>query len=242
MCAELLADYRNNNVADDDFRERLPPFGATLRSVARKACSINVLKRRFPITLWLPKYRPQFIIQDMVAGITVALTAVPQSIAYAIVADLPPQYGLYSAFMGCFVYILFGSVTAVTVGPTALLAAMTQPFVSGKSPDFAVLLTFLYGVVEFGLGILNLGFLVQFISSSVISGFTTAAALSIASVQIKNIFGLPGQGSKFISAWMNFFKNIKHLRVGDTILGFGSLALLLLLKVKIQSSKQLKND
>lgn len=205
-------------------------MGEAFRRNASKVCSTKQLKRRLPILQWAPSYKTQMIFQDIVAGVTVGLTAIPQSIAYAVVAGLPPQYGLYSAFAGCFVYILFGSCKAVTIGPTAIMALMTEPYVSGYSPDFAVLSCFISGVVILLLGVLNLGFLVRFISSSVISGFTTAAAITIASGQVKSLLGLPGHGTEFVAAWMNFFKNWKHTRLWDTVLGVSAIIILLLLK------------
>ena len=74
------------------------------------------IARKFPITQWLPQYNVNFAISDLIAGLTVGLTVIPQGIAYAIVAGLPPQYGLYSAFMGCFVYCIFGSCKDITIG------------------------------------------------------------------------------------------------------------------------------
>uniref|UniRef100_A0A336KGN5 CSON009900 protein n=1 Tax=Culicoides sonorensis TaxID=179676 RepID=A0A336KGN5_CULSO len=223
-----------NNISvisdDDDFEERVPPFRDLVCNQIRSACSIKLLKRRIPILNWAPKYQPKFLLEDCVAGITVGLTAIPQGIAYAVVAGLEPQYGLYSGFMGCFIYIIFGHCKAITIGPTAIMALMTQPYITGKSPDFAVLLAFISGVMTLLFGILNLGFLVQFISSSVISGFTTAAAITIASGQIKSLFGLPGKGTEFLKAWENFFKNVSHTRPWDTLLGIVCIGILLTLK------------
>lgn len=85
---------------DDQFHERLPPLGDLVCNQVRKSCSIKLLKRRIPILTWAPKYQPNFILEDFVAGVTVGLTAIPQGIAYAVVAGLEPQYGLYSGFMG----------------------------------------------------------------------------------------------------------------------------------------------
>lgn len=198
---------------------------------AKTCCSTKMLKRRVPIIGWAPKYNPKFLFEDMVAGVTVGLTAIPQGIAYAVVAGLPPQYGLYSGFLGSFMYIFFGSCKATTIGPTAIMALMTQPYTTGKSPDYAVLLAFLSGIITLVLGLLNLGFLVQFISTSVISGFTTAAAITIASGQIKALLGLPGKGTEFLEAWENFFKNVKHTKWQDATLGIVSIIILLLLKV-----------
>ncbi|XP_037899592.1 sodium-independent sulfate anion transporter-like, partial [Glossina fuscipes] len=82
------------------------------------------MKNVFPVLVWLPKYNSKFLMSDFVAGLTVGLTAIPQAIAYATVAGLLPQYGLYSAFMGCFVYIIFGTCKDITVGPTAITALM----------------------------------------------------------------------------------------------------------------------
>lgn len=221
----IFSDYE-----DDDFREPFPRVGDVFRRSASNTCSSKQLKRRLPILSWAPSYKLQMLFQDIVAGVTVGLTAIPQSIAYAVVAGLPPQYGLYSAFMGCFVYIIFGSCKAATIGPTAIMALMTEPYVSGYTPDFAILLCFISGVIILLLGILNLGFLVRFISSSVISGFTTAAAITIASGQIKSLLGLPGHGTEFIPAWANFFKHWKQTRATDTILGVSAIIILLLLK------------
>lgn len=105
----------------------------------------------------MPKYKFSFLLEDLVAGLTVGLTAIPQGIAYAVVAGLPPQYGLYSSFMGCFVYLIFGSCKDVTIGPTAITALMIQHAVINLNVDFAILATFLSGLVIFLLGIFNLG-------------------------------------------------------------------------------------
>lgn len=76
----------------------------------------KILKDRLPILKWAPAYKFGYLFHDFVAGFTVGLTAIPQGIAYAIVAGLPPQYGLYSGFIGCFVYLVFGSAKDVTIG------------------------------------------------------------------------------------------------------------------------------
>ncbi|CAH2233541.1 jg15512, partial [Pararge aegeria aegeria] len=185
----------------------------------------------FPIIEWLPKYSGTLLIQDIIAGITVGLTAIPQGIAYAIVAGLSPEYGLYAGLMGGFVYLFVGSCKDITVGPTAIMAAMTSKYVSAYSADFAVLASFLSGVLILAMGILNLGFLVEFISQPVISGFTTAAALQIASAQLKGLFGLNGSGGKyFAESMINFFNNILTLKLWDTLLGFTTIIILVLLK------------
>lgn len=113
--------------------------------------------KRVPIFEWLPRYNLKLFLSDFVAGITVGLTAIPQGIAYAVIAGLPPQYGLYSGFMGCFVYLVFGSVKDITIGPTAISALMVAPAVTHLNVDFAILTTFLSGLFILLLGILHLG-------------------------------------------------------------------------------------
>ncbi|KAK0092235.1 hypothetical protein PV326_001903 [Microctonus aethiopoides] len=118
---------------------------------------MNFFIKRLPILSWLPKYNSEKAISDAIAGITVGLTVMPQGLAYAILAGLEPQYGLYSAFMGAIVYVVFGSCKDITIGPTALMAIMTHEYVQGKSADFAVLLAFLAGCLQLVMACLHLG-------------------------------------------------------------------------------------
>lgn len=211
----------------------------SLKKYARNSCSVKTVKKRLPIFSWLPQYNFTFLIQDVIAGVTVGLTAIPQGIAYAVVAGLSPEYGLYAGLMGGFVYLIFGSCKDVTVGPTAIMSAIVAKYVSGYSADFAVLAAFLAGLVELTMGILHLGFLVDFISQPVISGFTTAAALQIASSQLKSLFGLAGSsGNFFAESIANFVKNIKTIKLWDSILGFTTILILVLLKRLGQGCKR----
>ncbi|XP_059061788.1 sodium-independent sulfate anion transporter-like [Achroia grisella] len=202
-----------------------------IKNYARKVCSTKTLKKRLPILEWLPKYNLSFLLQDVLAGTTVGLTAISQGIAYAVIAGLSPEYGLYASLTAGFVYIIFGSCKFVTVGPTAIVSTMTGKYVAGFSPDFAILAAFLSGVIILSMGIFNLGFLVEFISMPVIKGFTTAAALQIMASQLKSLFGLTGAaGSYFAESVYNFVKNIKSATLWDPVLGFITIAILLLLK------------
>lgn len=201
-----------------------------MKKCSKSKCA-QILKKRVPIIQWLPHYNLMKLFQDIIAGITVGLTAIPQGIAYAIVAGLSPEYGLYSSLTGGFVYLIFGSCKDVTIGPTAILAAMVSKYVVTHSADFAVLAAFLAGVVELILGILHLGFLVEFISTPVISGFTTAAALQIASAQLKSFFALDGpSGNYFIQSVYNFVMNIKTAKLYDPLLATVTIILLFILQ------------
>lgn len=196
-----------------------------------KMCSVDTLKKRIPIIQWLPKYSVTSLIQDIIAGVTVGLTSIPQGIAYAVVAGLRPEYGLYSGLLGGFVYLFFGSCKDVTVGPTAIMATMVAKYVSGYSADFAVLAAFLAGLIELAMGIFHLGFLVEFVSQPVINGFTTAAAIQIAASQLKSLFGLSGSaGNYFAESMVSFINNIQTAQLWDPILGFATIIILILLK------------
>ncbi|KAG7189459.1 hypothetical protein KM043_017155 [Ampulex compressa] len=198
----------------------------------KRSCKRKLLYKRIPILAWLPKYRKEYVVSDMVAGLTVGLTVIPQAIAYANVAGLPLQYGLYSSFMACFVYTILGSCKDVPVGPTAIAAILTRETLQKAhlGPDFAILLAFISGCVSLLMGILQLGFLLDFISGPVSVGFTSAASIIIATSQVKDILGLNISGSKFVQVWQNIFEKIGETRLWDTALGIICIIVLLLLR------------
>lgn len=133
----------------------------------KMSCAIKtkeLLLRRIHIIEWLPKYTKVKFISDLIAGITVGLTMIPQSLAYASLADIPPQYGLYTAFMGSFAYVFFGTIKEASIGPTSLMALLVFSYTEGKPLDYVILLCFLCGWVEFLMGVLRLGkFAIYFI-------------------------------------------------------------------------------
>ncbi|XP_030758674.1 sodium-independent sulfate anion transporter-like isoform X2 [Sitophilus oryzae] len=203
----------------------------------KKVCSIwtkKTLYKRFPILQWLPLYNSDCTVGDLLAGFTVGLTVIPQALAYASIAGLPPQYGLYGSFLGCFVYILLGSCKDVPVGPTAVAALMTFQAVNGRGVEHAVLLCFLSGVIQLLMGFFGLGFLIDFVSGPVSSGFTSAAALIIVTSQVKDLLGISASGNTFVDTWKSIFKDIHNIRMWDTVLGVGCIIILLLLRIVAQ--------
>ncbi|XP_072098623.1 sodium-independent sulfate anion transporter isoform X1 [Mobula birostris] len=201
-----------------------------MASALRSACSRRTLQRCFPILVWLPRYSAGWLRMDVLAGVTVGLTVVPQALAYAEIAGLPIQYGLYSSFMGCFVYCLLGTSKDVTLGPTAIMSLLVSTY-TRHDPVYAVLLAFLCGCIQLVMGVLRLGFLVDFISLPVIKGFTSSAALTISFGQVKNILGLRDIPRQFFREVYYTFSNIPHTRVGDLALGVVCILLLVLLKL-----------
>lgn len=195
---------------------------------ARGCCSYSTLKAWLPILSWLPRYKLKWLQMDLLAGLTVGLTTVPQALAYAEVAGLPVQYGLYSAFMGGFIYTLLGTSKDVTLGPTAIMSLLCFSVVGGQ-PHRAVLLSLLCGLIQAVMALLRLGFLLDFISYPVIKGFTCAAAVTIGFGQVKNILGLQDVPHEFfLEVYYTFYK-IPEARIGDVVLGLLCLALLVML-------------
>lgn len=146
----------NNNTKDPSiYDQEETDFWNVVKQKCSKVDS-RTLTKRIPSARWLPKYKREFIPYDFIAGLTVALTAIPQGIAYAVLAGLPPQYGLYSEIMPGIMYMIFGSTSYITIGPTAIMALMIQPFVK-IHPAFAILGSFAVGAIILLLGVLNLG-------------------------------------------------------------------------------------
>ncbi|XP_053423839.1 sodium-independent sulfate anion transporter isoform X2 [Nycticebus coucang] len=193
-------------------------------------CSLAAVQRRLPVLAWLPNYSLQWLKMDFIAGLSVGLTVIPQALAYAEVAGLLPQYGLYSAFMGCFVYLFLGTSRDVTLGPTAIMSLLVS-FYTFHKPAYAVLLAFLSGCIQLAMGFLHLGFLLDFISFPVIKGFTSAAAVTIGFGQIKNLLGLQNIPRQFFLQVYHTFLSIGETRVGDAVLGLVCMVLLLVLKL-----------
>ncbi|XP_053982648.1 sodium-independent sulfate anion transporter-like [Hylaeus volcanicus] len=187
-------------------------------------------KRKVPVFSWATTYKLAWLPQDALAGFTVGLTAIPQGIAYGIVAGLSPEYGLYASFMASFIYIILGSCENITIGPTAIMATMVQPLVANYGPDIAVLLAFLKGCIIAALGVLHLGFLLNFISLPVIVGFTAAASINIAASQFNPLLGIPVRSEDLVDALQKVFKNLDKIRYQDTVLSIGTVVVLVALK------------
>ena len=146
---------------------------------------------------WLKGYSNKNLKSDIISGLTVALVLIPQSMAYAELAGLPPYYGLYASFLPPMVAALFGSSRQLATGPVAVVSLLTatslEPLATSGSQQYiayAILLAMLVGVFQFSLGMLRLGLIVNFISHPVVNGFSNAAALIIATSQLPKLFGV----------------------------------------------------
>jgi len=155
------------------------------------------LRRRLPILSWLPAYRRAYLPADLIAGLTLGVITIPQSMAYALLANLPPQIGLYAAMLPPIAYAVFGTSRAMSVGPMALVALLTGNLVvqfgapqSTAALQIALAVALLIGLAQVVLGYLRMGFIVNFLSYPVLSGFTTAAVIVIALSQAKHLLGV----------------------------------------------------
>lgn len=154
------------------------------------------MNRYVPLLQWIGTYKKSYFTKDLVAGLTVGIVLVPQSMAYAMIAGLPPVYGLYAAFLPVLAYVFLGTSRQVGIGPVAMdsllvaaglgALAITGP---GQYIAMVAVLALLVGAIQLVLGLLRMGFLVNFLSKPVISGFTSAAAIIIIFSQLKHLLG-----------------------------------------------------
>jgi MFS superfamily sulfate permease-like transporter len=162
-----------------------------------------MLTKIFPFLSWLKGYNTNSFRQDFIAGLTVALVLIPQSMAYAQLAGMPSYYGLYAAFLPPMIAALFGSSRQLATGPVAVVSLMTAaslaPLATAGSEGYiayALLLSLIVGTFQFLLGVLRLGLVVNFLSHPVVNGFTNAGAIIIATSQLEKMFGVYVDGKE----------------------------------------------
>lgn len=186
----------------------------------------------------MPSYKKAQLRGDVVAGITVATVLIPQGIAYALIAGLPPIYGLYSALIPQIVYAIFGSSRQVAIGPVAMDSLIVATGVSTMALagsesyiTIAIFLALLVGVIQFTMGVFRLGFVVNFLSKPVITGFTSAVALTIGLNQFRNLLGVDFMQSDQIHILLeDMIFRISEFNVNTTIIGLVTCGLIMLLR------------
>ena len=187
----------------------------------------------FPILGWIKYYSYDDFANDIVAAIVVTIMLIPQSLAYALLAGLPPEIGLYASIIPLVLYSIFGTSKTLAVGPVAVIALMTfaacSKFANPGTSEFvsiSIMIAILSGIILLVMGILKLGFITNFLSHPVISGFITASGLIIAASQLKHIFGVNGDGSNLVEISTNLFVNISDISVVTFFIGSASLLIL----------------
>lgn len=196
------------------------------------------LSRLFPLLSTLRSSDRSDLRSDLSAGLTVGAMLVPQAMAYALLAGLPPEVGLYAATIPVIAYALFGTSRQLAVGPVAIVSLLTAsalaPLVEEGSASYleaAALLALMVGIVHLVLGFGRLGFLVNFLSHSVLVGFTAAAAIIIGFSQAKHIFGISiDRKEHFYETVLEVFGKLGESTVATLVLGFASIGVLLAIK------------
>ncbi|KAF5135622.1 hypothetical protein DV495_000685 [Geotrichum candidum] len=196
----------------------------------------------FPIAHWIYRYNLTWLYGDLIAGLTVGAVVVPQGMSYAKIATLAPEYGLYSSFVGVFIYCFFATSKDVSIGPVAVMSLQVgrtiqkviehHPEFTGQGPLIAAALTLLCGGISLGIGLLRLGFILEFIPIPAVMGFMTGSAFSIIVGQVPGLFGVAKRLDTRAATYqvvINFFKQIKYTNI-DAAFGIPPLAILFFLK------------
>ena len=187
-----------------------------------------------PIFEWGAGYSRETFSNDLLAALIVTIMLIPQSLAYALLAGLPPQAGLYASILPLVVYALFGSSRTLAVGPVAVISLMTasaagQAAASGAidHAGAALLLALMSGIVLTLMGVFRLGLVANFLSHPVISGFITASGLIIAASQLKYILGVGAQGGNLVALLADLAARLRHTNVPTLAIGLSVIAFLL---------------
>ncbi|HBM44505.1 MAG: sodium-independent anion transporter [Halomonas sp.] len=192
-----------------------------------------IIERWVPLIGWLRTYHRGLLTRDVLAAVIVTLMLVPQALAYAMLAGLPPEMGLYASMLPLVLYAVFGTSASLAVGPVAVAALMTasalSSFAAPGSPEYicaALVLAALSGLILIAMGVLRLGFLVNFLSHPVISGFVTASGILIAISQLKHIFGVEASGHNVVELLRALLDQWQQVNVITLLIGLGVWAYL----------------
>jgi len=194
----------------------------------------------FPFLNWLPTYQKQWFKGDITAGLTVGVMLIPQGIAYAMIAGLPPIYGLYTAMIPQVMYAVFGTSRQLAVGPSAMDSLIVASGIGAIAVvgsehfiELAILLAMLMGLMQVAFGLFRLGFLVNFLSKPVISGFTSAAALIIGLNQVKHLLGVNmHRNNQLQYLILDAFNHIKEINYTTFAIGVSSIVILVFMNKK----------
>ncbi len=192
-----------------------------------------MLERYLPILQWLKVYNRGTLTSDLIAAMIVTIMLIPQSLAYALLAGLPAEVGLYASILPLVAYAIFGTSRTLAVGPVAVASLMTAAAVGNLALQgtaeylaAAVALAFLSGVILILMGLLRLGILANFLSHPVISGFITASGIIIAASQLKHILGVDASGHNLLEILASIWANLDQTNLPTLIIGVSATAFL----------------
>ena len=193
------------------------------------------LSSAFPVAEWLPRYSVSWLRPDFVAGLTLAAYAIPVSLAYASLAGVPPQAGLYCYLVGGIAYAVFGTSRQAAIGPTSAISILIGSALGAMSPgdlgrqsELAMAVAVLTGLIGIIAWFFGLGNIANFVSETVLSGFKVGAGLVIASTQLPKLFGIATGGSNFFTRLLEIFRHLGETNLPTLAVGVGALLLLIL--------------
>ncbi|ODQ65523.1 sulfate permease 1 [Nadsonia fulvescens var. elongata DSM 6958] len=229
----MIQNYPHKNVRVTDYASRL------VHNPVQQL--LHYLASLFPIATWIYRYNLKWLYGDLIAGITVGCVVVPQGMSYAQLATLPAEYGLYSSFVGVFVYCFFATSKDVSIGPVAVMSLQVSKVIahvqsinpSFDGPTIATVLALLCGAIAMGIGLIRLGFVLEFIPIPAVMGFMTGSALNIIAGQVPKLLGI---ASKYVNTRESTYlviidtlKNLKHCKLDAA---FGLVCLFILYAVR----------
>lgn len=197
-----------------------------------RARGSSLADRWIPALRWARQYDGRTLSADLLAALIVTVMLIPQSLAYAMLAGLPPETGLYASIMPLVAYAVFGTSRTLSVGPVAVISlltasALSQAGLSGEElVEGALVLALLSGLMLLGLGLLRLGWLANLLSHPVISGFITASAIIIAAGQVRHLIGVKGGGETLPEVLVRLWEALPGVNLPTVLLGFAALAAL----------------
>ncbi|GAA5831795.1 hypothetical protein JCM5353_006170 [Sporobolomyces roseus] len=214
-----------NWIGHDPVVSQTASTSRTIKNMARSGTGGvgGYVKSLFPFTNWILNYpsAPRWILGDLIAGITVGLVVVPQSLSYAAIATLPTEFGLYSSFVGVIVYAIFATSKDVTIGPVAVMSLQVSKLIQNVQSKeggadipghvIATAMALLAGIIVLAIGLLRLGWLVEFISVPAVAGFMTGSALSICIGQVPNLMGYSNLFDTRAATYKVAINSLKHL-------------------------------
>lgn len=186
-----------------------------------------------PVLQWGRAYNREALVSDSVAALIVTIMLIPQSLAYAMLAGLPPEVGLYASVAPLLLYAVFGTSRVLAVGPVAVVSLMTAAAIGQHAPAgtpeywaVAITLAFLSGLLLLSMGLLRLGFLANFLSHPVISGFISASGILIAASQLKTLMGVSAEGYNFLDLSLSLMSQLGQVHVLTLAIGAATVAFL----------------
>ncbi len=233
-CVDILPTSGHNEYAKfQGFNDDEAQAGRTIWSAATgfavhagRVLMIAILRRYLPVLDWGRGYNRAILSQDLLAAVIVVVMLIPQSLAYALLAGLPPEAGIYASIVPILLYAVFGTSRTLAVGPVAIISLLTASAIGQVAQQgtagyaaAALTLAFLSGGFLVLLGVLRLGFLANFLSHPVIAGFITASGVLIAASQLKHILGVSAQGHTLPQMLISLGEHLRDIHIWTLMIG-----------------------